>query len=49
MVVTITGSQTSGTPLSSSVLMECLGGCQEVEELFEARTKVSVCEREKWW
>lgn len=40
MVVSVTGSTTSGVPLSSSELSDCFAGCDEVEELVQAKTAV---------
>lgn len=40
MVVSVTGSSTSGKPLSDDDLRETLLGCAEVMQLFEDRSKV---------
>ncbi|GAB5031100.1 u4 u6 small nuclear ribonucleoprotein prp31-like [Nannochloropsis oceanica] len=40
MVVSVTASSTSGKPLPPSLLSECLGGCDAVLSLMEARSLV---------
>jgi U4/U6 small nuclear ribonucleoprotein PRP31 len=40
MVVSVTGSSSSGKPLPADELKECLTGCEEMLALFEARNKI---------
>ena len=40
MVVSVTASSTSGKPLPPPTLAECLAGCEEVLQLFEARNAI---------
>lgn len=41
MVVSVTGSSTSGKPLTEDALREVLAGCEEMMRLCEDRNKVS--------
>lgn len=40
MIVSVTGSTTSGQPLSEAELHECFQGCEEITFLEEAKTKI---------